>query len=344
MQESTFPEDACPSGEPENWDPAVHRRLEAFTAACAADPQRHRAWAVFDWDFTLLDGDIGDALFSYMLHHRLVQKPQDWRATSDHLTPAALRRLENLLRRERGGCIPETPELRQEMETIYFRQQTTAGETAFAGFDETACHPSYAWCARLLAGLSVEEASRLTLDVLRELLSAPPGTMRYGHPGEWKARPVRPMMKLFRQLASAGLSVAVVSASPQPAVEACLSFFELPAACPLGVRTHVDVAGRLTPKLAPCGRRAGVIPYGRGKRAWISHVIGQRMEPAWYVPDADLCQNIWFAAGDSAGDWAMLEDASRLRLVVARRESRVTDAARKNADGRWLLAETRGAG
>lgn len=288
----------------ENLHESERVRLEQFITACAMNPHRQEAWAVFDWDHTLFHGDIGDAMFSYLLHHGLLYRPRTWSETSDHLTAATLHTLENLLQHE-GTRIPTSGELRAQMAHIYFHHQTVAGFPSFTGYNEADCHPSYAWLARLCAGFSIHELQTVTREVLQDLLQSSPGTEKYGYPGEWYARPAFVVMDVLKNLHAAGLCIAVVSASPQVMIES--------------------------------GRRAGVIPYGRGKRAWISHVIGQRDDPAFEIPDDALTQRIWFAAGDSDGDWAMLQDASRLRWVLATDDNRVVQMARENADGKWLL-------
>jgi len=331
-----FPEDRHVLSDVGEWDPEVHARLSGFVAACAADPLRRKAWALFDWDHTLFLGDIGDAMFSYMLEKGLFHRPRAWRETSDHLTPAALRQLDACMQKE-GARIPRSDSLRHEMVRIYFGHATSGGEPAYAGCDETACHPSYAWFARLLAGFSADEVRSLAREVLTDLLASAPNTVKYGHPHAWCARPSAPMMDLLRALQAAGLCIAVVSASPQAAVEACIAFFDLPVTRIVGVRTRTGSDGCLASELEPCGRLAGVIPYGRGKRAWISHAIGGRQDPAWENPDETLAGRMWFAAGDSNGDLAMLEDASRLRLVSFVHDNHAVRAARENADGKWLL-------
>lgn len=319
-----------------NLHESVRVRLEQFINACAVDPHRQEAWAVFDWDHTLFQGDIGDAMFSYLLHHSLLYCPRTWRETSDHLTPACVHTLETLLQHE-STRIPASDELRAQMAHVYFHHQTIAGFSAFTGYDQAESHPSYAWLARLCAGFSIHELRTITREVLQDLLQSNPGTEKYGYPGEWYARPALVVMDVLKKLHAAGLCIAVVSASPQVMLESCIDFFNLPVTYAIGVRVQIDANGRLTSRLAPCGRRAGVIPYGRGKRAWISHVIGQRDDPAFEIPDDALTQRIWFAAGDSDGDWAMLQDASRLRWVLATYDNRVVQMARENADGNWLL-------
>jgi hypothetical protein len=327
----------------DRWDPAVLARLDAFVDGCARElggrpPGPLAPFAVFDWDHTLYHGDIGDALFLHLVRHRLLCRPSSWEETSPHLTPAARAVLE--AGTDDGPLQPARPELARELIHIYLHHRTCDGLPAFAGYDPATTHPSYAWCASLLAGRTIGEIAGLTAEVLDHLAARPAGAT-----GAWEGlsgwedwgRFAGPMVQLARRLQDAGLPVWIVSASPQPVVETCAARAGLTPAGVIGVRNRTDGAGILLPCLEPCGGTADVIPYCLGKRAWIQRIIGGRSDPDPGRPDEALSARLWFAAGDSDGDLAFLQDATRLRLVVAHRDNRAVRLARENADGRWLL-------
>jgi len=327
------------------WEPAVRARLEAFLAACALERTSVPAaadapFAVFDWDHTLLHGDIGDAIFLHMARHSLFFRPRDWRHTSAHLTPEAL---DALARCTPPGAVrlpgPDGAALTRELVSIYLHHRTTDGQGAFSGYDPEFTHPSYAWCASLLAGFTPERIVELTREVLGHLLDRPPGaTGELAGLSGWDdwARPAAPMIDLARKLEQAGLPVWIVSASPQIVVETCAREVGLSPERVIGVRNRA-VDGTLTTRLEPCRGREDVIPYCLGKRCWIQRILGSPAEPGLDPPDGRLGGRLWFAAGDSDGDLAFLQDADRLRLVIAHRDNRSVRLARNDEDGRWLV-------
>jgi len=326
------------------WEPDVRARLEDFLAGCRRElsvgshPGVPGPFAVFDWDHTLFHGDIGDAVFLHLVRHALIHRPAAWEDTSPHLTPAAraaLARSTNGRPRQ-----PDTPALARELASIYLHHRTAGGATAFAGHDPERTHPSYAWCASLMAGFTPGQIADLTREVLDHLERRPPGSTAEvaGCDGwiDW-ARFADPMVALARQLEAAGLPVWIVSASPQTVVETCATRAGLAPERVIGVRNRTSPDGTLKPALEACGRGDDLIPYCLGKRAWILRIIGGRADPDPARADAALSARLWFAAGDGDGDLAFLQDAARLRLVISQRESRTLRLARENADGRWLV-------
>ncbi len=326
----------------DRWDPAVLARLGAFVETCARElgggaPRPGTPVAVFDWDHTLFHGDIGDAVFMHLVERRLLARPVSWEATSPHLTRAAREALARAT--TDAAWQPDTPELARELVSIYLWHHTVEGRPAFEGYDPEWTHPSYAWCASLLAGRTAGGVADLTREVLARLRSRPPGARGSlaGLSGwdDW-GRFAGPVIGLADRLRAAGLPVWIVSASPQTVVETCAREAGLEPACVIGVRNRTDPGGVLLPGLAPCGELPDVIPYAQGKRAWIANVLRGRLKPGHLSSDRSRGGS-WFAAGDSDGDLAFLQDATGLRLVVAHRENRAVRLARENADGRWLL-------
>jgi hypothetical protein len=328
-----------------SWDPDVAARLSEFLNCT-----REQEWsiikdqgpfAVFDWDHTLFHGDIGDALFMFMVQHHRFFRPENWRQTSPFLTDHAI---EALVRHTppHADRLPGSggTALARELISIYLYHHTCDGKPAFSGFNPDTTHPSYAWCASLLAGYTPARVTDLTHEVRSHLLGRPPGSTGELHGlGGWDdwGRPVGPMIKLARQLEQAGLPVWIVSASPQIVVETCAREAGLEARRVIGVRCHDHPGGALSSRLQTCGAHDDVIPYCLGKRCWIQRVIGGSTEPRCDRSDEQMRARLWFAAGDSDGDLAFLQDASRLRLVIAHRENRSVRLARENADGRWLV-------
>jgi hypothetical protein len=145
------------------------------------------------------------------------------------------------------------------------------------------------------------------------------------------------MIRLARRLGEAGVTVWIVSASPQHVVETCARHVGLDPGRVIGVRSRLAPDGRLLSKLESCGGHDDVIPYDLGKRCWIQRIIGGRTAPCLERTDDRLRDRLWLAAGDSDGDLAFLQDATRLRIVIAHRDNRAVRLAKANADGRWLV-------
>ena len=323
------------------WNPQVHDRLDAFLADCAQKSGSASApFAVFDWDNTLFHGDIGDALFLYMVQHSRFFRPDHWQETTPYLTPAAIG---VLVRHTPAGndLLPGIDGIRlaRELVSIYLHHRTSDGAEAFSGFDPDLTHPSYAWCASLLAGNTPGQVGILTRTVLTHLFNQPAGATDELGGISWDdwARPASPMIDLARKLEQAGVPVWIVSASPQDVVEACATAVGLSAQRVIGVRNRPAPDGRLSAQLESCGDYGSVIPYCQGKRCWIQRIIGERTDPCPGRPDDLLSDRQWFAAGDSDGDLAFLQDASRLRLVIAHCDNRSVRLAQNDEDGRWLV-------
>ncbi|PKN24983.1 MAG: hypothetical protein CVU65_10120 [Deltaproteobacteria bacterium HGW-Deltaproteobacteria-22] len=328
------------------WDPLVRIRLEAFLASCARElavaPGHDDApFAVFDWDHTLFHGDIGDALFLHMVKNHGFFRPETWQDTSLFLTHEAVDALAGLTPRDSARLPgPGGSGLAREMVSIYLHHRTSGGAAAFSGFNPETTHPSYAWCASLLAGHTPAQVADLTHEVMVHLFNRPVGTTGElaGLHGwaDW-ARPATPMINLATRLQAAGVPVWIVSASPQHVVETCARHVGLDPVRVIGVRSRLASDGRLLSRLETCGGHDGVIPYDLGKRCWIQRIICGRTDPCLERSDDQTRARLWFAAGDSDGDLAFLQDATRLRLVIAHRDNRAVGLATGNEDGRWLV-------
>ncbi len=324
------------------WKPENQRELENLLASGqreSTDP----AIALFDWDHTLFHGDIGDSLFAHMVMEDHLFCPEKWELTP-FLTPQATLALDMLTSVHGDGRLRtrDCPELRHELFSIYFRHRTTANLPAFSGFDPTCTHPAYAWFAALCAGHSPAGLQSLTDILWEHLLHAAPGSgipLPGDHPKvlpDW-GRPVTPLVELYFRLLEAGITPWIVSASPQFVVEACARKLGLSRERIIGVRNTLCSMGEtLGLSLIPCGHHSGMIPYHRGKRCWVQHLVFGKPDPDPDHTPPELACRIRFAAGDSDGDLSILEDA-RLRLVIAHSENRAVSRARVNPDNRWML-------
>ncbi|MFJ6577092.1 haloacid dehalogenase-like hydrolase [Streptomyces sp. NPDC091368] len=301
--------------------------------------------ALFDWDNTVIKNDVGDATTFWMLRNGKVRQPSrgDWTTTSRYLTQPAATAL-------KAACGPAAAPGRplptgsdtdcaDEILSVYSEGETTAGDTAFSGYDHRRMEPSYAWAAQLLSGYSADEVKRFARQARAENLAAPEGTeQRVGTKNVTGWARYYPQQKnLISTLQRAGFDVRIVSASAQPVVEVWAEGVGLGPQQVTGVKT-LSAGGRLTPRLADCGGAAkdSVIPYIEGKRCFVNqnllHVKGAdafRRQPA--------SQRQVFGAGDSDTDVTFVGDATKARLVLNRNKPELMCRSYFNSDGKWLV-------
>nr|MDQ3036877.1 haloacid dehalogenase-like hydrolase [Myxococcota bacterium] len=158
------------------------------------------------------------------------------------------------------------------------------------------------------------------------------------------ARLHAPMIELARALEAVGAEVWIVSASAQPIVEALAEIAGLRSDRVIGVRmprrewsaTEGEVIDH---GFEPCGQGAletPVMTWHEGKRCWINRVIFERPIDRQRVRAEQAALRPVFAAGDSDGDLAMLQDATELRVVLDRHQPRVMCSALADP-ARWLV-------
>ncbi|MEU6127407.1 haloacid dehalogenase-like hydrolase [Streptomyces sp. NPDC047123] len=300
--------------------------------------------ATFDWDNTVIKNDIGDATMFWLLRHGKIRTPRhgDWRTTSRYLTAPAARALTAACPAT-GTTLPthRNTACADEILSVYAEGTTTAGRTAFDGFDHRRMEPQYAWLAQLTRGWTTRQVERFTAAARTQNLAAPVGTEQRVGTGKvtgW-VRYYDQQRDLIRTLKKAGFDVYIVSASPEPVAEVWSRSVGIDARHTLGIR-NVSDHGRLTAHLQGCGTVEdgddSMITYIDGKRCWINQeIFGVRGAAAEKVQPAARRQV--FAAGDSDTDVSFLRDATGLRLALNRNKSELMCRAYENGDGRWLV-------
>lgn len=350
------------------WYGENRQRLQAFIDSAgrssgAGEPGSAPV-AVFDWDNTVVKNDIGDATLFYMLRNSKVRQPRekDWRRTSRFLTGDAVAALSSACSGLAGADepLPTGQDMGKgcatEIVKIYTGGTTKDGKKAFAGFNYRRMEPAYAWAGQLLAGYSHQEARAIGEAALTEALVAPENTSYQigevtGLTGWLRLYPQ--MMDLIATLHRTGFAVWVVSASPQPIVEAAAARLGIDAEHVIGIR-QVARGGRLSADIQGCGdvpdgnlMQAGPLPaellgntaitYIEGKRCWINkQIYGVTGATAWQRA-ADPARRPAFGAGDSDTDVVFLQDATQLKLVLNRNKRELMCNAYANAGGRWLI-------
>jgi len=314
-------------------------------ASASYDPAA-RPVALFDWDNTLLKGDIGDAFTFHLISHDLVLQPpnQDWKLTSAYLTDAAAMALSAAC----GTTVPAGKPLPTRTNTacadeilgIYIDGQTTGGEIAFSGHNYRRIEPAYAWTAQLAAGHTHEEIEQLALAAAKPQLEADIGTTQVVG-----SRTVLGWMRIYPQVSelvraarTRGYEVWIITASPNDVVRAVAPLAGVDPERVIGIRSMTDAAGKLTYKFEGCGPvpdgEQSMITYIEGKRCWVNKVVFGDDSAAAIERRKDPRQV--FAAGDSDTDVDFLRD-SVYKLAINRNKKELMCYAYFNEAKSWLV-------
>jgi phosphoserine phosphatase len=308
----------------EGWLPSHRHRLESMLEGLAT--VAGRKVAVFDWDNTMMRGDIGDLALSVALG----QEPE--RALpvdSPWLSDEARAHLSSAPVAARASVVAH----------VAYRGTLPDGRPAFAPEQTPAYRGTYGFMAQMLcSGRTDDDVRALGREALALGLRAAVGErMRvHGIEIEGFARLYAPMVELVAALEAVSVECFVVSASPQALVEAVAAEARIPAGRVVGVRFERDAEGRMTGRFARCGDEAPdapVMSWKEGKRRWIRREIFGVADDAG---PAGVEVRPVFGAGDSEGDLPMLDDATHLRLVLDREVACLRARALRDPEG-WLL-------
>lgn len=319
-----------------------------------------RPVAVFDWDNTVIKGDIGDGVLHYMLEHNQIRRPPSWEATSEHLTAAAVASLSTYC--PLNVIVDPLPTATDEDCTTAIlcviegavwsgiREEGTSdalctGAAAWALAGKASAdtmEPAYAWVASLQAGHTAAAIRRMAQTAFGELLAQPIGATRtVGHvTGLGGYIRVYPQIAdLIAKLHDSGFDVWISSASAEPVIAAVApASVGVPAGRVIGTRHTLDAVGRATYRFAGCGSSAdgnqALINYRQGKRCWLNKLaFGVLDGAAQMLVDSPTV----FAAGDADTDVFLVQDARALRLAINRNRRELMCRAYANVDGRWII-------
>lgn len=337
------------------WDGDNRQRLDEFIRAQGWNAEPYDASsppvAVFDWDNTVIKNDIGDGTMFWMLRNDAILQPPagDWSDTSRFLTPAAVEALSAACGEHPPGApLPTSTDLdcADEILAIYEDRTTASGNPAWLdeGYDHRRIVPSLAWAAQIQAGHTAGQVREMVGRAIDEYLAAPQGTRirvgsREGLCGWIRIYPQ--IADLIETLQGNGFDVWVVSASPEPSVQAFAKRVGIRADRVIGIRVLTDEQGRLTHRLAGCGSEAAgsdrIMTYKEGKRCFIAQEIFGDQTDGAAARAADPARRPTFVAGDAQTDVDMLLDAAGLRLVIDRQRAELMCHALAGTDGEWLV-------
>lgn len=303
------------------WTLSNYARITSLTDEFTSSSNASAApLALFDFDNTLVRGDIGDAMLSHMLKNDLLI-PQSWSAVSAYLTENALLALASCSVSE-GRWITSNTECGNEIWSIYSAQRTVKGRKAWNEWPRKQFEPAYAWLASLLAGYSPEQIESISASAREIALNSPSSSPT---DLEMAVRYIPPMSDLIALLQSRGFEVWVISASPQFVLYPWTEPLGIPQDRVIGIRNLLS-NGVLSPELEQCDPSSieDLITYADGKLCWARKLIRDPVDPV-------------LVAGDSMGDLPMLLSATRMRILVDRGIPELLELAENNDDGKWII-------
>ncbi|PWI41311.1 hypothetical protein CK485_20575 [Streptomyces sp. ICBB 8177] len=316
----------------------------ASTPSAAAALDGKQPVAVFDWDNTVVKNDVGDALFYWTLRHDAVLRPAAWTDLNRYLTPAAADALGTACDASAavGSPLPTATDTAcaDEIYAVY-HGTTTAGATAFAGYDHRLMSPGSAWVAELLSGHTTAQITSYAERARAQNLAAPVGTTQQvgSHQVTGWVRYYTQQRDLIGTLRRDGYAVWVASASPQIDVQVWAAGLGIPPGHVIGIR-NLYAHDRQTPHLKGCGDvpdgADSVLTYVSGKRCFVNQdVFGIHGAAAFRsAPPGD---HAVLAAGDSSTDVVFVGDAIGVHLVINRNVTELMCHAYDDADGKWLI-------
>lgn len=286
------------------WSPEVGRLVDGLieerATAGKSDP---KPLVVFDFDNTMIDGDVSHALLTFQADH--LRYGFDQTDPDSRVFPKDMAALFTAVSQVHD---PDSPDLlrrqiRYRVLQRYYRLWKEGGKEAGLTF-----------LVQVLKGLMPREVHELTRETLALALGTP-RCLRTHEPAGLDGGPVeiqegiryrRPIEWMVRKLTEAGFDVWVVSASPGRVVEEAVRHYGISSQKVIGNKT-VERAGRLT------GDLLTPITYRKGKVEAIQKYIGRRPVLVF---------------GDAWTDWEMLNWA-RNGVLVDRGKSDLNEAARR---------------
>jgi len=267
------------------------------------------AIVAFDWDNTVMRGDIGDLVMLRLLAEQEIQKPAKWTDWGP-LTDAAAAALDDAFGASRALTL-DAEEARTLLAELAW-SETVHGQPAFAPRMNEVFRASYWMMACLLESLPKETRIAVSLKAFHEAQRAPIGHRE--RDVEAFARPREPILTLARWAEARGVATWVVSASEETIVKTI--------ATSLGFDEQRVIGA--TPNASRQTFGEAVMTFDEGKRIHLAH-------RAFAMPAESARTHrprIAIACGDSDTDFGMLACAG-LIVLIDRGQPRVTKLAQE---------------
>lgn len=270
--------------------------------------------AIFDWDNTCIDGDIADLTFHHLCADMKFRFDAD--GFGEWIDELAIpNRIGDYIEEHtRTGSIETRHRLRFELERVRY--------LLHEGEDD---NWAWAWDSGAFVGWTPQEVRSYVRKVIRQETASPfeiETLMLEGYDPLQLAHGLREyseMQALMQSFLGAGWDVRVISASPQWVVEECAARFGIESERVIGMRREI-VHERITASVdSPCS-------WGDGKLDAYQMFVTRERPPN-------------FVAGDSLGDWKLLEWATDCALLIEpiRDSLRIYAQWRRELGDQWLI-------
>ncbi len=327
------------------WSPENRGALETMLAKSF----RERPIAIFDWDNTCIAGDTSDMVFHQLCRDLAFRfEHPDFGQWVEEI-PVPTRILECVEMYWAEPSFEARAALRFELE-----------RTRWALHESEDDNQAWAWDSGAFVGWTPDEVREYTRRVIAQELAEPIGKELLTHPAhmhaeaigagavkhdlsglhylerarqmrsmEWDAELTLPlarglraraeMRELVGAMQGGGWDVFVITASPQWEIEAFAELYGIPHERVIGMRRAV-ADGLITSEIeSPCS-------WGDGKLDAFNMFVARDRMPT-------------FCAGDSVGDWTLLEWATDCALLVEPTVASLRDFAgwKKSLGETWLI-------
>ncbi|NOZ00717.1 MAG: HAD-IB family phosphatase [Deltaproteobacteria bacterium] len=265
--------------------------------------EKERPLAVFDFDNTMIDGDISHSLLMYQADR--VWYGFDPADPASRVFPEETAALFASLKKVSKG---------RQRELIKARIRYKVLQRYYGLWKDTGKEGGLAYLVQVLKGMTPDEVHRLTRESMDHAMGQSRCLREYG-PHGLKGEPVSvqegiglrsPIRAMIKRLKDAGFDVWVASASPRTVVQEAARAYGIPADKVIGNRSQ-EKAGRIT------GDLLTPVTYRKGKVEAIKKFAGRRPVLAF---------------GDAWTDWEMLKWAEH-GVLIERGKTDLDEAARK---------------
>ncbi len=287
----------------------------------ALDRSPKGARVLFDFDNTIVRGDLGDVALLALLEEGAIARParEAWGPLTAHARDAiddAFGESETV-----GLGDARRDALVRVLAHLLTKERLADGRAAFEPSITSCCRGSYFAMAALVDALSLEAREALAIRAWEGALAADTDrvTEIEGHRVERSLRPREGMLALRALAEREGREAWIVTASHEDLVRTIAPRLGFDPSRVIGARPSRSLASWTAIDGAP------VMTFDVGKRAHVAHHAESRAisEVHGHRPSVAI------ACGDADTDHAMLEDAVGLIVLVDRGQPRVTALAER---------------
>lgn len=299
------------------------KQLESFDSE---NLQNMRFVAVWDWDNTVIDGDVGDLVFNHLTSGQVKLANLSWYRDVHFLSQSVRQTLsgfESSCRKD--DCFEYNNFLRR----IYYTFKDLQGEKAFVNYDENYFNPSYAIVGLMLDGYNRDELKRLLHSYFNKISTNDFNAVSKIHGVTVPDRiRIRNVFRFFtEQFKSRNIPIIILTASPQFVIEELTEFFNLSVDHILGIPYSIENNTiKSNQEMFLQVNRKPVVNYRMGKIKCLEKYL-----PAGY--------QILFSAGDSDSDLAFMRATVGPKISIISNDKlySVHEEAKKNKSGDWFV-------